>query len=486
MTPELLESVLRDLPRYGQIVKDYPYRKVWRIQAGDEAFYLKFYPHAQNRWRRLVRGSPAMREFTRLQWLQKAQIPSCRAHSVLMGLAINGQRGDAMIIEAVEPAQSIHEIALQHHLAGKPVPNHRSLVIQVIDIVQGLGRAGLGHNDLHLENFLVRDGKVLLIDAYPIHRGGVRMHDVLLLANSGHGFATLTDLQRGWNTLGPGGRMPQRNPAARRVYRKLMSKIYGDNRWFETLQCGEWRGACFKQFPSPRRWSCASQQTFDRQGWEGAIVRLLNQIEAGELKSLKRGDSGDVLEGEMVVNGRTIEVVVKRPRRRYWYRYLNEMGRGSRARRAWWKSWRLIYRGIACAWPLLLLEKRAFGYVTDALVVFEKIKGPSLAGIQLDGMKDEQRNAMFRRVGSLLRRLEAVGLYHWDAKSTNWMVQVDDPTGPLPILVDVDGVRNHWGTGEGLRRLRESLKLHKQYSAADEAALLHGYKPFSPPGGAGR
>ena len=27
MTPEQLETVLKDLPRYGSIIKDYPYRK---------------------------------------------------------------------------------------------------------------------------------------------------------------------------------------------------------------------------------------------------------------------------------------------------------------------------------------------------------------------------------------------------------------------------------------------------------------------------
>jgi tRNA A-37 threonylcarbamoyl transferase component Bud32 len=396
-----------------------------------------------------------------------------------MGLTIDGQRGDAVLIEAIEPARSLHEIAQEHHLAGTPVPNHRSLAIQVIDIVEKLGRAGLGHSDLHLGNFLVRDGRVFLIDAYPIHRGGMTMRDVLLLANSAQGFATRADLQRGWNTLGPGGKMPRRNPQARSVYRKLMSKIYGENRYFESLQAGAWQGVCFKQFPSPRRWSRASQRTFTRQDWEQACTQLLAQIESDQLTVLKRGNSGDVLEGQMIVAGRPIEVIVKRPRRRYWYRYLNEIGRGHRARRAWWKSWRLIYRGVACAWPLVLLERRTLGYVTDGLIVFEKIRGPSLARIDLGELAAEQRGTLFHRVGALLRRLEAVGLYHWDAKSANWMVQLDDATGPLPLLVDVDGVRNNWGTGEGLRRLRESLKLHKQFTAEDEAALLRGYQPFA-------
>lgn len=479
MTPQQLETALKDLPRYGRIVKDYRYRKVWHVQIGEEAFYLKFYPQGPNRWRRLFRGvSPAMREFLRLQWLQKAQVPACRAMSVLMGLTIDGQRGDAVVIEAIEPAKSLLEIAREHHLAGTPIPNHRSLAVQVIDIVEKLGRAGLGHSDLHLGNFLVRDGRVFLIDAYPVHRRGVVMRDVLLLANSAQGIATRADLQRGWNILGPGGRLPRRNRQAGAVWRKLMSKIYGDNRYFEQLTVGPWQGVCYKQFPSPQRWSRASQGTFTARDWEQACTQLLAQMESDQLTVLKRGNSGDVLEGQMIVAGRPIEVVVKRPIRRYWWRYLNEIGRGSRARRAWWKSWRLIYRGIPCAWPLVLLEQRTLGYVTDNLIVFEKVRGPTLAKIRLDELNNDERTTLFHRAGALLRRLEAVGLYHWDAKSTNWMVQLDDPTGPFPLLVDVDGVRNHWGTGEGLRRLRGTLGLHKQYTPEDEAALLRGYRPF--------
>ena len=164
MTPALLEKVLKDLPRYGTLVKDYPYRKIWRVNAEGEEFFLKFYPSKQNRWRRLLRGSAAMREFIRLQWLEKAKVPSARAHSVLMGLSINGQKGDAVLIESIRDANSLLEMAQEAHLQGRPIRGHRSLVLQVLAILQRLGEAGLGHTDLHLGNFLVKEGKVFLID----------------------------------------------------------------------------------------------------------------------------------------------------------------------------------------------------------------------------------------------------------------------------------------------------------------------------------
>ena len=482
MNAALLEKALGDLSQYGALVKDYPYRKVWRVEVEGRAFYLKFYPQAPNRWRRLLRGSLAMREFLRLQWLQKAKIPAARAISVLMGLSINGQRGDAVLIEAIEPARSLFEIVQDHDLAGEPIPNHRDLAMQVIDIVLRLGRAGLGHGDLHLGNFLVKDGTVYLIDAYPVHRRGMLLRDVMRLANSVAGIATRTDLVRGWRRLGPDGAMPQRNRFARAVYRKLMSRIYGDNRYFARLAAGGWTGVGFKKSVRKYRWSAISQQTFETRQWQEEWPRLLGLIESDQLTVLKRSASADVLEGQVVLGGRPMDVIIKRPRRRYWYRYFNELGRGSRARRAWWKSWRLIYRGIPCAWPMLMMEKRTLGYVTDQIVVFEKVKGPTLGAIDLAQLSTGERQTLFARVGGLLRRLEAVGLYHWDAKSTNWMVQIDPAIGPFPLLIDVDGVRNNWGIGEGMRRLLLSMRQHGQYTPQDSLDLCRGYAPFSPVG----
>lgn len=480
MTSEQLERALKDLPRYGTLVKDYAYRKVWRVEIGPEAFYLKFYPEKPNRWRRMGRGSLAMREFLRLQWLQKAKVPAARAQSVLMGLNIAGQRGDAVLIEAIEPSVSLLELSQRAHLAGTEIPNHRDLVRQMLEILQAMGRAGLGHSDLHIGNFLVKAGRLYLIDAYPVHKNGILLRDVMALANSASDFATRTDLQRGWNVLGPGGRMPMHNKAVGKVRRKLMSRIYGENKYFGRLSDGGWSGACFKRVGRPRRWSRYSQDEFQAEHWLQAWRELLPRIEADQLTVLKRSAGGDVLEGEMIVGGRPIQVVIKRPRRRHWYRYINELGRGSRARRGWWKSWRCIYREMPCAWPLLLMEKRTLGYPTDAIIVFEKIAGPTLAAVDLDSLEVGDRQTLFHRCGTILRKLESAGLYHWDAKATNWMIRLDDPTGPFPVLVDVDGIRNNWGIGEGMRRLLLSMRSHAQYSREDSLHLCRGYAPFAP------
>src|SRR5437763_9155291 len=91
-----LESTLKDLPRLGTLVKDRGYRQVWRFEVGGKPYYLKFYPRDGFFLKRIVRGNPAMREFTRLVAMQKASVPAPRAIAVLSGFRVDDQLGDAV------------------------------------------------------------------------------------------------------------------------------------------------------------------------------------------------------------------------------------------------------------------------------------------------------------------------------------------------------------------------------------------------------
>src|SRR5206468_9626132 len=99
-----LERSLADLPTIGQLVKDRPYRQVWRFEFQGKPYYLKFYPRDQGKLKRLIRGSPALREFVNLQAMQRAGVPSPRAVAHLSGFTLRGTKGDAVILEGIEPA----------------------------------------------------------------------------------------------------------------------------------------------------------------------------------------------------------------------------------------------------------------------------------------------------------------------------------------------------------------------------------------------
>jgi tRNA A-37 threonylcarbamoyl transferase component Bud32 len=477
-----LEQALRDLPRVGTLVKDRGYRQVWRFEHGGRAYYLKFYPRHGHRdaWRRLFRGSPAFHEFDRLQRLQRAKVPSPRAVAYLAGLKINDQTGDAVILEALEPGVQLDEYLNGYDLRGEPVPDRRRLSEQVRTLVRDLGKAKLGHEDLHLGNFLLHDGKVYLLDGYAVRPGGLTQADVMRLWHSASRFGTRTELLRGWKLLGEGADVPRHNPASARVYRNFLARTGGENRYFGRVDFGDgWRGLFFKSAKYPRPWSDVSRMTFDADDWRHAWQRLREQVTADKLQVIKRSRSGDVLAGTVEFGGRTIDVVVKRPRRRYWYRYLNEIGRGARARRAWVKSWKMIARNVPCAWPLLMVERRRFGYVVDTLIVLERVPGPTLAAVDLDAIPVDRRDTLLRRVGKILRRIEQLGFSHFDAKASNWIVRPDDRRGETPVLIDIDGVRQRTWVALGIDRLLKSMRKHPQYTPEDSLALCQGYAPFT-------
>jgi tRNA A-37 threonylcarbamoyl transferase component Bud32 len=480
-----LESALRDLPRIGTLVKDRGYRQVWRFVHDHRAYFLKFYPKGgpRDRFRRFFRGSPAMGEFTRLQLLQKAAIPAPRAVAAMMGFTINGRRGDAVILEAIEPSIQLDHYLSELELKGEPIPDHLALAQQIRALVHQLGRAKLGHEDLHMGNFLMHAGKLYLLDGYAVSKGGLKLRDLLMLGHSVGRYATLTDVVRGWDVLGPGGPMPRHNVHSKFLWQRFIESVTRENRYFGRLKIGEWSGVYYKQTKWPHRWSLASRLHISEKDWQREWPNLLKQIEADQLKVHKRSKSGDVMYGEIVLAGQPLNIVVKRPRRRYWYRYLNEIGRGPRPRRAWMKAWNLLVRGLPTAWPLAVMERRKFGYVVDAVFICERVPGKTMARVDLDAMTPDWRWKLMHRTGHILRRIEHFGFSHFDAKASNWIVYEDDKRGPMPILVDVDGIRRRRWIALGIQRLLRSLHENTMYTPDDSLALCKGYAPYAKVGG---
>jgi hypothetical protein len=213
--------------------------------------------------------------------------------------------------------------------------------------------------------------------------------------------------------------------------------------------------------------------------WQREWPLILQKVESDQVEVIKRSRSGEVFSTEIVLSGRPVQVVIKRPRRRYWYRYLNEIGRGSRPRRAWRKAWNLIVRGLPTAWPLLMMERRTLGYVTDAIYICERVPGATLAHADLASLTSERRDLLFQRTGKILRDIEHFGFSHFDAKASNWIVFDDDRRGPTPVLIDVDGIRRRRWIALGIRRLLKSMHENAQYAPQDSLALCRGYAPYA-------
>ena len=477
-----LERSLRNLARVGRRIDggdgDQPLgREIWRFELDGKPYLLHFWPRTRSALTRVGRGNPALREFGLLQALQKSRIPSPRASTVLIGFRLDSQLGDALIVESIEPARQLDELLAEHYLRGQRVPNHYELARQLTDLVQQIGRAGFGHERLELGRFLVSNGKLYLADVEGLRRGGLRARQVLRLAHSARHYVTRQDILRAWQTLGDAP-LPSRNRVGRALARRFDRSVFRENEHFGRLSLGAWRGVFTRRSPHPLRWSAASQSRVRRADWERAWRVLLGQIDSDALELIKRDDSGDVLRAQVVLDGRPIDAIVKRPRRKRWHQPLIDLGRRSRAARTWHKTWQMLVRDVPTEFPMLLMERSRFGYTVDSVLVFERVPGVTLAAADLDALAADARRELFRRAGRLMRTIDDLGGFtHSDAKSTNWIVFADPVRGPTPVLIDLYGIRRYNWSMLGMNRLLRAMRQHPQYTPDDSYHLCKGYAP---------
>ena len=465
MAPQDLEQTLRELPKIATPVRLGTQRETWRFEHAGRAYFLHFYLPTTNP---LTRGAAA-KEFAALKTLQTLKLPAVRPVALLSGLQFGNRKGDAILTAAIEPATRLDAISPTDHAKARQ---------GVIDWLGRFAKAGLGHTDLKPSSFLLTSDGVLLADAVGLVQDGLLPEHLMQFAHAAGDAATSADRVRAWQALVPNGdEVPPRDRhTARRLRQDFKSAAV------ERVIAGEWKG-WFLASGRPVEWSAASQVRVTAEDWQREWPIVLAKLRNNELDVLKRDISGDVQAGQVTLGGVSVDVILKRPRNKYWYRYLYDLFRPSRARRTWTKTLRLFSRGLPIERPLLVIQKRSGEFTAEAIAIFERVPGQTLEEFDLSTLNDNDRENLFRRCGRSLRKIEAGGLAHIDAKSSNWIIFPSQTAGPVPIIIDAYGVRrlNHWLAVMGLHRLLRAMKKHPQYTPADSLHLCQGFAPRSTP-----
>ncbi|MGC4031554.1 MAG: hypothetical protein QM754_07445 [Tepidisphaeraceae bacterium] len=129
------------------------------------------------------------------------------------------------------------------------------------------------------------------------------------------------------------------------------------------LTIGEWR-CRFVNAPKAVEYSTASSLLITAEDWRREWPRLVEAYRADSLDVLKRDASGDVSAATISLAGVPVDVVLKRPLEKYWYRKLTSVWRPSRRcapgrKRGWFAfeaspsrcRWRCSNGdGLACPW----------------------------------------------------------------------------------------------------------------------------------------
>lgn len=475
-----LEAALRDFDRVATLIRKESTRQIWEFLFNGHPYLFYFYPRGAGMFRP-ARVGPAVIEFIKLQNMQRANVPSPRAVAHLSGFRIAGVLGDVLITQKLDHVIPLGDFLQQHWLSGAPIPKRAFIAVQVGTIIRDFGAAGYGHRSLTLNHFLIdpTTSKIYLHDVRGLRNGGLLVDHLFTFAHDLERHASRSDLLRGWNIINPEFYPPTNNRLAGKLRKRLIRRSRQVNDDFGIIRSGQWTGHFSRSANHAVPWSIASQREVTEKDWESAWPTILAQIESEQLTVLKRDASGEVLSGEAILAGRPIQIIVKRPKRKFWYRYIVDLFRPARAARMWAKAWMLISRNLPCEYPLLLMERKSLGYTTDAMILFERVPGQSLDQLDLDSLKPTQRDMLFRRAGRYLRRLEETGLVHYDSKSTNWIVYRDESHGAIPVMIDVDGIRplNYFLQVWGIRRILRAMKQHPQYTPQDSLALCQGFAP---------
>ena len=364
-TPQDLERTLRDLDRLATPVRRGPGRELWRFETGGRSYLLHFYPAAGV----LSRGA-GTRQFNGLKLLQKHRVPALRAVALLSGLRFGGRVGDGVLTD--DPAGAVFSDTLGP--AATNTIGRAAARGPLIDLLAALAAAGLGHDALRPESFLVAGDRVLLADAAALSRTALDRLQLTQFAHHGGDWATRADRVRAWRRLT--GDEESAPPPDRRAALRFARDLKQDA--VERVDVGLWSADFRPGDGRPVEWSVAAGLAVTADDWRREWPPLADALHAGLLRVLKSDASGDIVAAQVLLAGTPVEVVLKRPRNKFWYRYVLDVFRISRARRAWQKARRLLVRGLAVELPLAVFERRRNGYTVEAVAVFEQVPGPTL------------------------------------------------------------------------------------------------------------
>ncbi len=465
MTPEAFESNLRNLDRVATLVRRRADRETWRFAYADKPYYLHFYPQGSR-----LAASGAPKEYAGLKTLQDFKIPAVKVVALMSGFRFGDRKGNAVITHGMEPAQRLCDATLTR-------AEHKQAVDQIAELLKQMTRHDLGHAALSLSSFLWHDGKVILLDAAGLKSEVLTTQQLMQFAHNVEPFASKSDRMRVWRALLPDQPIPQDRRRLKRYAADLNSDAIAP------IACGEWHGWFKQQHDRPLAHSIASRLEVDHADWQREWALLEQKLRADQLDILKRDRSGDILATQITLLGHPIDVIVKRPRHKYWYRHLLGAFRASRAKRLWDKTRWLLVRRIAVEYPLIVMQRRVLGYVVESVAVFERVPGMTLDHADLNVMTDDNRENFFRSCGRILRKIEDTGLTHTDAKSSNWIVYNPDDGNAEPVLIDCYGIRrfNLFLQLFGIRRLLRAMKDHPAYTPTDSLHICLGFAPRSSP-----
>ncbi|MBN2130793.1 MAG: hypothetical protein JW741_14925 [Sedimentisphaerales bacterium] len=367
----------------------------------------------------------AMREWRGLRQLESRQVSAARP--LFLGHSRDGWVVATEWLDEAVTAQDLWR-------AADTIDRKVQVLCRIAQHLARQHARGIIQSDLHLGNFMIRDEEVFALDPAMMcfRRGPIGpRRSIRLVARLAtmlpedarpaieSVFAHYAEA-RSW-PIGPRDmerfRTEHRRQRGKAILRRLR-KFLRANRCHQAIRRGPWRGL------ADRRFSEAVKPDAITAGLDEAM---------GRGRILKDGRTSFV--SRVKLGG--IDVVVKRYNHKGLLHSLRHTIKGSRAKRSWINSNRLLLLGIPTPRPLAYIEEHRGPFLHRSYFIAEFVNGQELREILRDEtIPMDRRQRLIDEVVRTLDRLAGHRISHGDLKHTNILCRDD-----TVVLIDLDGMR---------------------------------------------
>jgi tRNA A-37 threonylcarbamoyl transferase component Bud32 len=338
-----------------------------------------------------------------------------------------------LLFEYIDPALQFEQAFEQ----CSSIESKQALLENFVTIIASMHRNGLLQNDLHFNNFLVKNNTIFAIDAASInicsHQCPVdvdkglknlavlfsqlKLADMHLAETVFNSYVKTLDLKPSEIMFKAFEHMIAH--ARKHNIKRYLKKIFRES----TLHIHQ---HSFSRFMICRR-----------SFYSPSMAAMLNDPDTTMAMSpwpeLKKGNASTV--SKINING--TDLVIKRYNIKGFRHQLKRLFITTRAARSWENAHRLTALGIKTPMPVAFLEKRMGPFRGVAYYISTYVQGPDAAQFFATHNHELQKNVA-RRIARLFHTLKTARITHGDMKATNLII-VDQQ----PFLIDLDAMKTH-------------------------------------------
>lgn len=326
-------------------------------------------------------------------------------------------------------------------------------MIAVIHVIAAQHSSGVMQHDLHLKNFILDEKNIYTLDGAQVESVGQPLSKKMSMKNlslflSQLGVGVLTQQielfrhyakARGWvtNEKDENNLRFLINHWNEHRWKRFEKKIYRECSHFSRFS--DWDTVCM----------------FDRRYASSELMHFMINPDCAfdhpTSKILKDGRSSTVV--QVTLDNRRF--TVKRYNMKSFWHWLRRCLRPTRASKSWRMAQKLKLFFVATATPVAFIDWRYFGLRGQSYYITEFVSGEHAGEyFQRHQDQEEKTSAMVQNIVALLKNLAKLDMTHGDLKMTNILIDNHEK----PVLIDLDGAREHLNASSLQSAWREEIK----------------------------